>query len=133
MVLYPYNNILHVVVKKIFMGILQGKEQTVRECFLRQYEGHILSLGKQHLELLRPFVYSIWFVAKEFPGLCTDPLLLSEFQEFVGTHFEPLLQYEIKNVQKQANAGQKLVVDEEDMAAGAKQNLEVEKEGENEE
>ena len=34
-VLYPYNNILHVVVKRIFMGILQGKEETVRECFLK--------------------------------------------------------------------------------------------------
>jgi hypothetical protein len=56
--LYPYNNILHVLIKTIFMGILNS--ETIRPILLNNYETQILSLCRQHLILLRPFVYEFW-------------------------------------------------------------------------
>lgn len=36
-VLYPYNNILHVLIRKIFTGILGGTSGNAKECFLKSY------------------------------------------------------------------------------------------------
>lgn len=48
-VLYPYNNILHCFIRRIFIGILNSQENEVRKCFLSNYEKSILNLAKQHL------------------------------------------------------------------------------------
>jgi hypothetical protein len=58
--LYPYNNILHVLVRKIFLGILNCDNIEAKKCFLMNYEASMVNLGKQHLTLLRPFLYAVW-------------------------------------------------------------------------
>ena len=59
--LYPYNNILQGMVRSIFIGILNCNDVAVKKCLLMNYEEYVVNLGKQHLSLLRPFIYSIWF------------------------------------------------------------------------
>lgn len=76
-VLYPYNNILHVLIRKIFTGILGGTNGSAKECFLKSYEASILSASKQNLLLLRPFLYGVWMEAKIYPQITTDPVILS--------------------------------------------------------
>ena len=58
--LYPYNNILHVTVLKIFSSILSSTWLNIVNLFLLSYQSHLLSLAKNHLHLLKQFIYSIW-------------------------------------------------------------------------
>ena len=74
--LYPYNNILHVLVKNIFIGILGCKDIEAKKCFLLNYEASVVHLGKRHLTLLRPFLYSVWMEAKKYPQVTIDPVIL---------------------------------------------------------
>ena len=80
------------------------------------YEASMVNLGKQHLTLLRPFLYAVWMQAKKYPQVTTDTVVLGYFQAFVQEHLEPLVQYQIKHVQKSSSSPMKLIVDEGDLA-----------------
>lgn len=58
--LYPYNNILHVTVLKIFSSTLESSNVEIIKLFLATYQSHLLSLAQHHLPLLKHFIYTIW-------------------------------------------------------------------------
>ena len=81
-ILYPFNNILHVRIRRIFNAILQI--ESIRSYFLSTFEIAVLNTAKQHFELLRPFVYAMWMETRQY--LTANASVGSEFKALVEEH-----------------------------------------------